>query len=66
MTASVWGGGVEEDEFDGSSSLRWSGGERLSDSVWVNILATPFALAFDICTCPIQAYLYGWDHHDDF
>ena len=64
VTATVWGGGVEEDE-DGNESVVWSGGEPLSDSVWVNIAATPFALALDLCLCPVQAWLYGWNDDDD-
>lgn len=59
ITASVWGGGIEDDE-DGSSSIVFTGGTPLSDSVWVKIAATPFALVLDLCLCPIQAYLYGW------
>ncbi len=64
MTTAVWGGSIQEDD-DGSSSIRASGGEALSDNVLVKILATPFALAFDICTYPIQACMYGWDDEDD-
>ncbi len=64
LTVSVWGGEVAEDD-DGSSHLTFTGGEPLSDSVWVKIIATPFALAFDICTSPIQAFLYGWGDDDD-
>ncbi|MCP5023098.1 MAG: hypothetical protein GY930_15165 [bacterium] len=63
MTTAVWGGSIQEDG-DGSSSIRASGGEALSDNVLVKILATPFALAFDICTYPIQACMYGWDDDD--
>lgn len=44
-TASVWGLGREA----GPSSGSELGSTRLSDSEWINILATPFAVAFDIC-----------------
>ncbi|MFT6831176.1 MAG: acid phosphatase family membrane protein YuiD [Planctomycetota bacterium] len=64
VTATVWGGGVEEDE-DGSSSIVFTGGTPLSSSSWVNALVTPFALALDLCLSPVQAFLYGWDDDDD-
>lgn len=59
VTASVWGGGVEEDE-DGDSSIVFTGGTPLSESPWVNALATPFALALDLCLLPVEACLFGW------
>ncbi|MEM8710884.1 MAG: hypothetical protein AAGG01_08025 [Planctomycetota bacterium] len=64
VTASVWGGGVAEDE-NGESTIVWSGNTPLSPSPWINALATPFALAFDICLSPVQAWMFGWRDDDD-
>lgn len=38
----------------------WSGYEPLSDSAWINLLVTPFAAVYDLCTCPGQAALFGF------
>lgn len=63
-TTALWGGSIEEDE-DGSHSIRTSGGTPLHDSLCVKILATPFTLAFDLCTYPLQAWLFGWDDDEE-
>lgn len=63
LTVSVWGGEVADKDNDGASSLSFSGGTPISDSVWVKLLVTPFAL--DVCTSPIQACWYGWNRKDD-
>lgn len=64
VTATMWGGGVEEDE-DGSSSIVFTGGEPISESVFVRILATPLTLAIDLCLAPVQVFLFGWDEDED-
>ncbi len=64
VTASVWGGGLESNG-DGTSSLNFSGDTPLSSSPWVNAIATPFALALDVCLAPIQACFYGAKKNDE-
>ena len=63
VTASVWGGGVKKDE-DGSKSLRFSGDPPFSSSPCINALATPLAVAIDICTLPIQVWFFGRRNDD--
>ena len=58
MTTALWGGTVDPDsesanlnfdpEFDGAGDLL------------LKVVLTPFAVVYDVCTSPVQAWIFGW------
>ena len=64
-TTTLWGGSIHDDDDDGKASIHVDGGPEWEGSVWTRVLATPFAIVFDLCTLPIQAVMYGWDDDED-
>ena len=68
FTAGVWGYELRaaEDPITGEdeTALEAVPGEAV-ENLWFCILATPFALALDCVTLPIQALVYGWWDDDE-
>ena len=64
-TTTLWGGRIHDQDNDGSAEIHATGGPEMELSVWTKILATPFTLVFDICTFPVQAWLYGWEGDEE-
>jgi hypothetical protein len=68
FTAGVWGYGLdtEEDRSTGRTEtvVEPLGEGEVVESLWFRLLATPFALALDCPTLPVQAFLFGWDDED--
>jgi len=73
FTTTLWGGGIEEEEEFNYETLQYetSYDAELGFSnvkSWKDlalcIVLTPFTLALDCLTYPIQAFLYGWEDED--
>ena len=66
FTTALWGGSIETEE-DGVETVAFN--EHDGVDGWGDfagrVLLTPFAVLLDICTSPVQAWLYGWDEEDD-
>lgn len=70
FTMAVWGF-LPADEVDPVTGNEETGFEYDSDTEWSwglffgRLGLTPFAVALDVLTCPVQAFLFGWDDEDD-
>ncbi len=70
FTAHVWGFALEDDvdPATGQSETAMGYDERTRwswESVGLRVLLTPFALALDCVTCPVQAVVFWSDDTDD-
>ena len=58
LTTALWGGTIDtedegaglsiEPEFDGAGDLL------------IKVVLTPFTVVYDVCTSPVQAWMFGW------
>jgi len=69
FTTTLWGGSLEDTDGDGAAEISLGsgsgGGPNEGPNLAMKLLLTPFTVIFDICTSPIQAFLYGWDQDSD-
>ena len=65
FTTAVWGGSIHDHDDDGRSTIQPGEGPETDMSVWTRLCLTPFTIILDLCTLPVQAWLYGWDDDDD-
>lgn len=65
FTTGLWGGSIEDTDGDGSAEIPLTsfsgGGPNEGPNLAMKLLLTPFTVILDICTSPIQAFLFGWD-----
>jgi len=52
--------GSEQAVFEYDEQTEWSWGLFFG-----RLGLTPFAFVLDVLTCPVQAFLFGWDDEDD-
>ena len=65
FTVHLWGLSLEDEDQDGSYSIVGGvDGPPFMKALPVRLLLTPLAVVLDLCTSPVQAYLYGWDESD--
>lgn len=66
FTVHLWGLGLEDDDHDGSYSIAdGDHGPPFMEALPVRLLLTPLTILLDVCTAPVQAYLFGWEDDDD-
>ena len=64
LTTALWGGSIEDEDHDGVSEVALRPRADGAGDLLLKIVLTPIAVAADICTSPIQAWLYGWEDDD--
>ena len=65
FTTAVWGGSIEDDDGDGVHDVELDPEVDGVSDFLLKLVLTPFAVVLDVCTSPVQAWLYGWEDDDD-
>ena len=65
MTTALWGGAIDPAPRSEGVDIEFDPGFDGAGDLLMKVVLTPFALAYDICTSPLQAWMFGWIEIED-
>ena len=65
FTVALWGGTIEDSDGDGADEVELDPTAADVGEFLLKVLITPVTVVLDICTSPVQAWLYGWEDEED-